>query len=87
MTRSCASSNSDAEFAGYESEANSGKLRRLVFVDLAAASIFALTWVVTRGMPLLETLKTRPGAAFAGFLMAVGLVMGTSGREFLTRIG
>jgi hypothetical protein len=39
---------------------------------------------------LLETVKTRPGAAFAafaGFLMAVGLVMGTSDREFLTRIG
>ena len=90
MTRSRASSNSDAEFASYESEANSGKSRRLVFVDRAAASIFALTWVVTRGMPLLETLKTRPGAAvaaFAGFLMAVGLVMGTSDREFLTCIG
>ena len=73
-----------------ESVINSGNLRRLLLVDLAAVSIFALTWVVTRGMPLLETLKTRPGAAFvafARFLMAVGLVMGTSDREFLTCIG
>jgi len=69
---------------------NSGNLRRLLLVDLAAASIFALTWAVTRGMPLLETVKTRPGAAFAafaGFLMAVGLVMRTSDRKFLTYVG
>jgi hypothetical protein len=69
---------------------NSGKLRRLLLVDLAAASIFALTRVVTRGMPLLETLKTRPGAvlaAFAGFLMAVWLVMRTSDRKFFTCVG
>ena len=62
----------------------------MLLVDLAAASIFALTGTVTRGIPLLETVKTRPGAAlaaFAGFLMAVGLVMRTSDREFFTRIG
>ena len=69
---------------------SSGNLRRLLLVDLAAASIFALTGAVTGGIPLLETAKTRPGAAlaaFAGFLMAVGLVMRTSDKKFLTHIG